>query len=180
MFLDLYRDRLEVINPGGLYGTVTISTMQSALGGSSRNMRLATLLESTPTEFGYVAENRGTGYRAIVRELSLAGMPEPRPEDLVSYFKLVVRARRDSVESAGLGQRPNASGATAALVPRGDAQRKIVEYVTSVGSASISELAARAGVSRSTMAKRVARLVGQGVLLPTEPGSSPRQRYRVG
>lgn len=180
VFLDLYRDRLEVINPGGLYGTVTIATMQSALGGSSRNMRLATLLESTPTEFGYVAENRGTGYRAIMRELSLAGMPEPQPEDLVSHFKLVVRARCDSVDPSGLSQGPGSGKAmTGAFVSSANGQKELLEYISFVGSASISELAARAGVSRSTMAKRVARLVGQGMLLPTESGSSPRQRYRV-
>ena len=180
VFVDLYRDRLEVTNPGGLYGTVTIATMESALGGSSRNMRLATLLESTPTEFGYVAENRGTGYRAIVRELARAGMPAPAPEDLVGYFRLTLAARGD-----GRAEQPAAGTAAVApavtqltSLPAFDAeQRRIVEAVRELGSPSITELARRLSVPRSTLSKRVARLVERGVLKPTQPGSSPKRRY---
>lgn len=140
-------------------------------------MHLATLLESTPTEFGYVAENRGTGYRAIVRELAQAGMPAPKPEDLISYFRITFVAKDE-----GRTEQPvaRATPTTAQLVglSYGDAeQRRIVEAVRELGSASITELAQRLSVPRSTLSKRVARLVERGVLKPTQPGSSPKQRY---
>ena len=182
VFVDLYRDRLEVTNPGGLYGSVTIATMESALGGSSRNMRLATLLESTPTELGYVAENRGTGYRAIVGELARAGMPAPKPEDLVCYFRLTLVSRGDGRAERLVARTTPAASAAARPVDQPDLnaeQMRIVESVRELGSASITELARHLSVSRSTLAKRVARLVERGVLKPTHPGSSPSRRYSL-
>ena len=179
VFVDLYRDRMEVINPGGLYGTVTIATMENALGGSSRNMHLATLLESTPTEFGYVAENRGTGYQSIVRELTRADMPAPRPEDLVSYFRLTFLARDGGRVEQRMTRTTPVAAQFAGLPDLDVEQRRIVDVVRELESASITEIARRLSVPRSTLSKRVSKLVERGVLEPTQPGSSPKRRYRL-
>lgn len=131
---------------------------------------------------GYVAENRGTGYRAIVRELTRADMPAPKPEDLVSYFRLTFFAG-DEGHVRRLGTR--ATPATTAVAQGAGPsdlnveQGRIVEAVRELESASITELSQRLAVPRSTLSKRVAKLVEWGILKPTQPGSSPRQRYRL-
>lgn len=61
----LYPDRLEVLSPGGLYGTVAIETLGKPSCSSKRNQYLANLLEFTPYEDGFVAENRGTGFNLM-------------------------------------------------------------------------------------------------------------------
>ena len=63
--VNLYDNRLEFLSPGGLYGTVTAATVASAGYSSTRNQYLADVLESTPYEGGFVAENRGTGFKLM-------------------------------------------------------------------------------------------------------------------
>lgn len=50
--VNMFVDRLEVINPGGLYGSVTKRTLGTAGLSSSRNQRLNTLLEQVPLPGG--------------------------------------------------------------------------------------------------------------------------------
>ena len=89
VYVDMYADRLEVINPGGLYGAVTVDTLELGVAGSTRNRRLAAILESTPLNArDYVAENRGSGYCIIRGEAEKAGLPQPVPRDSISLFTL--------------------------------------------------------------------------------------------
>ena len=93
--IDLYVDRLEIINPGGLYGNVTINSLGKDGVSASRNQYLSNLLESTPYADGsFVAENRGTGFQVIVSELASALMPPPEPQNKSGGFSLVARASR--------------------------------------------------------------------------------------
>ena len=66
-------------------------------------------------ESGYVVENRGTGYPAIVRELARAGMPAPKPEDLIGYFRLTLAARGDGRAEQPVAEATSAASAAARL-----------------------------------------------------------------
>ena len=91
---DLYVDRLEIVNPGGLYGKVTINSLGRDGVSASRNQYLSNLLESTPYGDGsFVAENRGTGFQVFMSELTGALMPPPEPHDTISSFRLVFERR---------------------------------------------------------------------------------------
>lgn len=73
VFLDLYADRLEVMNAGGLYGAVTLHGFGSIeFAGSCRNQHLARILEGAPWSSpllpaggAFVVENRGSGFAAM-------------------------------------------------------------------------------------------------------------------
>ncbi len=100
--VNLYGDRLEFLSPGGLYGTVTADTVAQAGYSSTRNQYLADILESTPYEGGFVAENRGTGFRLMGLELERSRMEAPVIRDSVAMFSLEFRRRQDrpSIDSA--------------------------------------------------------------------------------
>jgi ATP-dependent DNA helicase RecG len=78
--VNLFGDRLEVLSPGGLYGTVSVDRLGDPGASSTRNTRLSALLEDVAYPGGgMVAENRGSGYALIEAELAAAGMRAPCP-----------------------------------------------------------------------------------------------------
>ena len=68
--LTLYKDRLEIRNPGGLYGRVTLDTL-GKVQPDTRNPVLARALETLG-----ITENRYSGIPTIQRVLREAGMRE--------------------------------------------------------------------------------------------------------
>lgn len=73
--LTLFSDRMEVRNPGGLYGRLRIDQLGKAQP-DTRNPALATALEVMR-----ITENRYSGIPTIRREMQAAGLPEPVFED---------------------------------------------------------------------------------------------------
>lgn len=75
----MFADRLEVENPGGLYGGVTIDNLQE--GQSTRNRLLMQLMEDM-----HLVENRGSGIDAMLEAMQKKGLPSPVFEDKRSSF----------------------------------------------------------------------------------------------
>ena len=164
--VNMYADRLEILNPGGLYGDVTIDTLGVSGVSSSRNQFLSNILESTPyADGGFVVENRGTGYQEIEEQLQRAQMMPPRPRNSTTTFSLTFDKRRVL---------PSEISGTS-----GDIDEAIVGYLREHTSASAAELAEASGRARSTIAVHVKALIGEGKVEPIEPMRSPKQRYRL-
>ena len=165
--IDLYQDRLEILNPGGLYGNVTTRSLGKTGISSTRNQHLANLLESTPFGDGsFVAENRGTGYQTIESELADALMPEPIPRDSIAFLSLTFQRRRVTQSELSM--------------PIGDQVRQAITAILGQqSSVSTTELVHRTGRSRATVYKYIRQLLDKGVLEPTEPARSTKQRYRL-
>ena len=82
----MFADRLEVENPGGLYGGVTINKLQE--GQSTRNRLLVQLMEDV-----HLVENRGSGIDAMLDSMQKRGLPSPVFEDkrasfLVKFYQI--------------------------------------------------------------------------------------------
>ena len=91
----MYEDRLEITNPGGLYGGVTTGNLGEAGVTSSRNQRLSTFLEELRfVDGGPVAENRGSGIAVIEQALSKALMPPPKYKNSLTHFTITFYKRR--------------------------------------------------------------------------------------
>lgn len=75
----LFADRLEVHSPGGLFGDVTVETLEERQ--STRNRRLMQLLE-----YQHLVENRGSGINSMIAEMREAHMEPPRFRDDRSAF----------------------------------------------------------------------------------------------
>ena len=88
--LELYRDRLEIISSGGLYGKLTIDSL-GKVRPDTRNSALANILELMR-----VTENRYSGIPTIYHELKIAQLPPPvfavrRGEFVVTFTSRVAQ-----------------------------------------------------------------------------------------
>lgn len=164
--VDLYVDRLEITNPGGLFGNVTVDALGKEGITSSRNQYLSNILESTPYKGGYVAENRGTGYQTIERELREALMPAAVPTDSILSFSLVFERR-------------HLSNAEMRLSAAETVEQTVLLLLGRQKTVSVREIAQLTGRSRATVVKRINSMIDRGLLEPTEPKGSTRQRYRL-
>ena len=81
--IEMYRDRMEIISSGGLYGKTTIESL-GKVRPETRNATLAGILELLK-----IAENRYSGIPTIRRECAQAGLPEPMFVSRHGEFRVV-------------------------------------------------------------------------------------------
>ncbi|MFT3876102.1 MAG: ATP-binding protein [Propioniciclava sp.] len=161
--VNLFVDRLEVVSPGGLYGAVTLRTLGNAGLSSTRNQRLATLLENVRLPGGgLVAENRGTGFAVMNAELTRALMPPVGVRDDLASFTVTFYRRKVASDERYR-----------------TAREAVVWMLGDRASVSTSELVRETDFSRSAIQQALNQLIGEGVIEATEPARSPRQRYRL-
>ncbi len=82
--LDLYSDRIEIINPGGLYGRLSVDQL-GFVQPDTRNPVLATAMELLGK-----TENRYSGIPTIRHAMEQQGLPEPRFVDVRGTFKVTL------------------------------------------------------------------------------------------
>ena len=92
--LTIFADRLEITNPGGLYGGLSVSDL-GKVQPDTRNPVIATALEVLN-----VTENRYTGVPTMRRELKEHGLPAPEFIDLRGEFKVIFRLQDDAAFDA--------------------------------------------------------------------------------
>lgn len=83
--IEMYRDRMEIINSGGLYGRISIDVL-GKVRPETRNATLANILELLK-----ITENRYSGIPTIRMEFSNAGLPAPVFSVLHGEFKIVMK-----------------------------------------------------------------------------------------
>ena len=150
--IEMYRDRMEVISSGGLYGRISIDAL-GKVHPETRNAVLANLLELLQ-----VTENRYSGIPTMRTEFVKAGLPAPVFSVSHGEFKVVMKNDyfKENITS----------------------EESILDFCSVPRSRS--ELIAFTGKSRThTMQNIVEPLVKSGKLnltLPDKPRSS-KQRY---
>ncbi len=155
--IEMYRDRMEIISKGGLYGGGSVTLLGTGRP-ETRNAALANILELLK-----VTENRYSGIPTIFRAFSDADLP--KPEFIVERGTFKVRLRNDMSTSE-------------AEIDKTDIYRAVVQFCSKPRSRE--ELTAFTGKSRYyTMSAIVQPLLRQGRLrmtLPEKP-KSPKQRF---
>ena len=88
--IEMYPDRLRILNSGGLFGSVDVEHLGDDGTSSARNGTLLKILEDVriPREDRTVCENRGSGIRTILAALREAGMSPPRFTDRTTSFEV--------------------------------------------------------------------------------------------
>ncbi len=164
--VNMYSDRLEILSPGGLYGSTTIESLGKAGISSTRNEFLSRLLTYTKYEDGFVVENKGSGFFLIDSALSKASMPPPVIQNSLTFFKITFEKKKTHGE-----------------VPFSPSGKKVQDFIVEAlyrqDSVSIKELTLLSDYSRTTIAKTIRQLVVDGKVEPTMGAKSPKQRYRL-
>lgn len=86
--IEMYPDRIEISNPGGLYGRLTIDELGKTKA-DVRNPFMAAALEIMD-----ITENRYSGIPTIYSEMKKAGLMEPLFEDKRGKFKVTLFNRK--------------------------------------------------------------------------------------
>lgn len=150
--IEMYRDRMEVINSGGLYGKISIDAL-GRVRPETRNAALANMLELL-----HVTESRYSGIPTMRSEFADAGLPAPLFSAVHGEFKVVMK-----------------NGLFGEITPGADS---LVEFCATPRTRD--EIVAFMGKSKNyVMSKIVSPLVASGKLkltLPDKPKSA-RQKY---
>lgn len=172
--LEIYRNRLEIISSGGLYGKLTIDSL-GKVRPDTRNSALANILELLQ-----VTENRYSGIPTIYHELHKAQLPPPafciRHGEFVVTFKSKIAQVYDAPYAAASSvheEQEQYNGQQAYSI-----EERLIEFCTVPRSRQ--EIIEFLGFSRYySMSKIVQPLIDIGKIsltLPDKPKSS-KQRY---
>ena len=155
--IEIYSNRIEISNKGGLYGDVPISAL-GRMDIGKRNVFLVELLESLGQ-----TENRNSGIATMRAECQAYNLPPPSFSVLHGEFKVVFKNSRPADDVVFDRSRADETILAFCEVPR-----------------SRDELAAFTGLNQSyTMSYLVRPLLLGGKLVRTDPESpkSPFQHY---
>ncbi|MDD7385156.1 MAG: ATP-binding protein [Actinomycetaceae bacterium] len=171
VLVDLYSDRLEISNPGGIYGTLSVEDVDKGSATFSRNQFLARILESvTYTDIdgssGHVVENRGTGFPVMRAELAAALMEPPMIESSLREFRITFKHKRRTTEEDTYNTRTNIEGS-------------ITMFLRTHESASTTELAQTLNLSPKTIREYLNILIESGTVEGIGSLYSPKRRYRL-
>ena len=83
----MYKDRIEILNPGALYGINKLDKLGTSTIMESRNPTIVRILE----EKGSVIENRHTGIPTMKSEMKKYNLPEPEFYEERGSFKVIFR-----------------------------------------------------------------------------------------
>lgn len=160
--IDMFVDRLQISNPGGLFGGVTPENLGQPGVTTSRNQLLSTLLEDLRfSGGGTVAENRGTGIAVMRSATADALMPPPEFTNTSTHFTVTFHKRKVAAEET-----------------HETAYDQVSRLLREKASWSTTELLEATGLSRTAVQKSLNKLIKEGAAEVTEPLRSPRQRYR--
>ena len=87
--IEIYTDRIEITNPGGLYGGISVNDLGAARP-ETRNIIISNILELL-----HITENRYSGIPTIKKELMDNNMPAPIFISKYGEFKVIIRKSFD-------------------------------------------------------------------------------------
>lgn len=168
--VELYSDRLEISNPGGLYGRLTVDKL-GKVQPDTRNPVLATAMEVLG-----LTENRYSGIPTVRRAMRQEGKPEPEFIDTGSEFRVVLRMRAAEI-APGEGLR----SAKSDVYIRTAKEQQVLNFCSEPKSRR--EIAEMLNVEEYYAARRyINPLVGAGMLamtLPDKPRSKDQKYIRA-
>ncbi len=155
----LYQDRLEVENPGGLYGRLTIGDL-GKVPADTRNPYIAgnlEILEGT--------ENRFSGIPTIRAEMQAAGLPEPIFESRRGLFRAILYNHRIEERQPGIVAVPET------------VEEKILQFCREPRTREEVSAFLQVKTNSYIMARYIQPMLERGVLKLTIP-EKPKSRYQ--
>lgn len=146
--LRLRPDRLEITNPGGLYG-ITVDRLGKVEFTHARNQVLVGLCENVTGPDGVrVIEALASGLTTVARELEDQRLPPARYYDTGIAFTAVL----DQPRSPGPAMTSTSDNRAGSRLPQqGTNQRTVLDAVTGAPGSSVDQLAEATGLSPSAV-----------------------------
>ena len=98
IYLRIFDDRIEILNPGELYGNNKLENLGTDQKMEVRNNVIIRLLEETTD----VVENRHTGIATMISEMKKSDLPEPEFEALRGNFKVTFRKTKEDYDEQSI------------------------------------------------------------------------------
>lgn len=179
--VDIYPDRVEVLNPGGLWGG---KTLQNLGDGDSRcrNPKLMNLVDASPTRSsgGVLAEGQGSGVPAMLHELAARGLPEPTFVAKADSFKVIFQRVDGPISIGGSVNAPATEPLDEIGIPATMSNRdRLLKAVRLLGQASAQEIAQKSGIKLSTVRYHLPRLIEKGLIEAVGETNDKRRTYRA-
>ena len=166
--VDIYSDRVEINNPGGLYGDRTVNNLTDNRS-ASRNKALSKLLSLAyiPGSHARVAENQGSGISRMVRGMRGHGLPGPEFQAPIGEFTVVFRR-------FGL-LTPEVSGWLDEFAPQASRDERVaLSLAKDLGGVSVADMRRNLGLDSDIARAILVALESQGLLLRGDGG-----QYRI-
>lgn len=174
--VDIFDDRIEVRNPGGLYGSMRKQTLASGISccRNSTLMRLMSLVP-LPLEAGSPAEGNGSGIPMVIQSCKAHGLKEPLFCPGIDQFKVILfRPNWDVDASSAPRDEREVSEKRARL-----GEEVIHDLLAEYGEMSVNELQEQTGLNKTQVRNRLRKLIAAGKVIPTAPASSKKRAYRT-
>jgi len=159
--VQMFPDRLEIVNPGGLFGPIQPDQLGQIGVQSSRNEFLMKVLEDLPAprERRSLCENRGTGLATMLEQLRQAGMSPPEFAVSLTTFRLVLPNHTlfDQETLAWLAR----AGRNHSLA---ESQRQALAYLRHATQISNADYHRITGVDSRVATKELTDLVNRGLI----------------
>lgn len=163
--VDIFDDRIEILNPGGLYGT---KTRENLADGASccRNATLMKLMSLVPMPAGAgsPAEGNGSGVPMMIRECEQHGIKAPEFRPALDSFRVTLT-------------RPTYEGSSSA--PCAYDGKSISSVFGDGEELSVRQIQERTGLSISQVRYRIRGMVESGKLVATAAITSRDRKYRL-
>lgn len=172
----MFADRMEIQNPGGVYGNIPIDKLEY-MPMEARNPAIVDAMEILG-----LSENRYTGIPTMRFKCKRAGLPEPEFIDRKGFFKVIFYKRKSTVNYLMSKDVPHQIYVGEEPLPYLSMQKELMEFCAVPRNRQ--EIAEFLGIKSQTYAIReyVTPLVKRGIIKLSRPEAprSQKQMYFVG
>ena len=166
IYLRIFDDRIEILNPGDLYGNNRLENLGSDNMLEVRNNTIIRLLEDTTD----IVENRHTGIATMRDEMKKMNLPEPEFENLRGTFKVTFRKEKKETTAKNITENCTDNFTENCT----DNEIKLLELLKINPNITQVELSNKLNVSRRTISTLLANLKEKGKI---ERVGSDRKGY---
>lgn len=163
--IDIFPDRVEITNPGGLWGG---KTLENLANGQSRcrNASLMKLVSRTGgKEGGSPAEGQGSGIPLMIREMRTHALDDPHFEAAVDSFKVILwRSGTELPENRAWLSRMTE-------LPLSRQQEMLLLEIKREEESTVGSLHRRLGYDSDEIRQHLCELVAKGALVEEPEGT---------
>ena len=166
IYLRIFDDRIELLNPGDLYGNNRIENLGTDNMLEVRNNTIIRLLEESTD----IVENRHTGIATMRNEMKRRNLPEPEFETLRGTFKVTFRkewneeSKQNNIEESVSKQKETEVDRSEQIINAESTQDKILYLIKQNPSITQEKMAKELGFVRSGIAKNIKKMKENGLI----------------